>query len=51
MNNYESFRDEFEDDNFILPHLPLDWNEDLSLEEYLERMEANAKRINESLDK
>jgi hypothetical protein len=49
-SNYDIFRDEFEDDEFATPHLPLDWNEDLSLEEYLERMEKRSKSVNDLLD-
>jgi hypothetical protein len=47
-SNYDIFRDEFEDD-FPTPHLPLDWNEDLSLEEYLERMEKRSNDLNNSV--
>ena len=45
MNDYDIYTDHFDEDDFIVPHLPLDWNEDLSLEEYLERMERNANAI------
>jgi hypothetical protein len=48
-SNYDIFRDEFEDDEFAIPHLPLDWNEDLSLEEYLDRMEKRSTDLNNSL--
>ena len=41
MNDYDIFQD-LEDNSPEFPHLPLDWNEDLTLEEYLERMERNA---------
>ena len=46
MNNYDIYTNHFEHD--ALPHLPLDWNEDLSLEEYLERMERKARAIRKS---
>ena len=48
MNNYDIFTNHFEDDALPLPHLPLDWNEDLNLEEYLERMERKARAIRKS---
>ena len=49
MNHSEFFIEDFEDDTFGTPHLPLDWNEDLSLEEYLERMERRSQAIMDSL--
>jgi hypothetical protein len=49
QSNYDIFRDEFEDDEFAVPHLPLDWNEDLSLEEYLERMEKRSTNSNDAI--
>ena len=48
MNNYDIYTDQFADDALPLPHLPLDWNEDLSLEEYLERMERKARAVRKS---
>ena len=49
MNHYENYQDEFESDGFSIPHLPLDWNEELSLEEYLERMERQREAINNAI--
>ncbi len=46
MNNYDIYPEPFEDN--ALPHLPLDWNEDLNLEEYLERVERRACAIRKS---
>lgn len=45
--NYD-FMDEL--DGFEVPHLPLDWNEELSLEDYLARMEENSEKINQSFN-
>ena len=44
MNDYE-FQEGDELDGFDLPHLPLDWNEELSLEEYLADMERASDKI------
>ena len=49
MNDYYAFSTPEEDDDFTIPQLPLDWNENLSLEEYLERLERRAQAINSSL--
>ena len=43
---YTPYLDDSFDEAFDIPHLPLDWNEDLTLEEYLERMEQNANIFN-----
>ncbi len=49
MNDYDNFTPAFEDDESFLPHLPLDWNEDLSLEEYLERILPQGEKINPTI--
>ncbi|PPK85805.1 hypothetical protein CLV84_2712 [Neolewinella xylanilytica] len=46
MNDYDFFPEDYETDEFSIPHLPLDWNEDLSLEEYLERMQGQSENNN-----
>ncbi len=38
MNGYTTFDPAFESEELVPSHLPLDWNEDLSLEEYLDRL-------------
>ncbi|MBB4078470.1 hypothetical protein GGR28_001083 [Lewinella aquimaris] len=48
MNHNEIYPDEFEEPDFDLPHLPLHWNENLSLEEYLERMERKRNKQHKS---
>ena len=50
MNNFDIYRAAFEDEDQELPHLPLDWNEELSLEEYLERVERRADAIMNKLN-
>ena len=49
MYEYDDFDEGFETDGFPLPHLPLDWNEDLSLEEYLERMQRQSDKIKNAI--
>lgn len=49
MSNYHIFHDEFEDEGIHTPHLPLDWNEDLSLEEYLRHLEDGNNYITKSI--
>lgn len=49
MSTYALFDDEFETEGFPLPHLPLDWNEELSLEEYLEHMQRQSDKINNAI--
>ncbi|WP_157976139.1 hypothetical protein [Lewinella sp. IMCC34191] len=47
--NDNLFMEEFESEDPSFPHLPLDWNEDLSLEEYLERMERQSDKIKNAI--
>ena len=49
MNDFDIFADESASDDSRFPHLPLDWNEDLSLEEYLERMQQQSDKINNAI--
>ena len=49
MNEYDFLADELTSDDSAFPHLPLDWNEDLSLEEYLERMEQQSNKIKNAI--
>ncbi|NJB84715.1 hypothetical protein GGR26_000460 [Lewinella marina] len=50
MNEYDIFKPSSPDGRVLIPHLPLDWNEHLSLEEYLERMERRRARIEKSCE-
>ncbi len=42
MNTYEDHSPAFETDDELFSHLPLDWNEELSLEDYLERIQRQS---------
>ena len=49
MNDFDIFADEYASEDPAFPHLPLDWNEDLSLEEYLERVQQQSDKINNAI--
>ncbi len=49
MNTYDDYSPEFESADELLSHLPLDWNEELTLEDYLERMQRQSDTNNLSI--